>query len=65
METLTNSQREQMYKIRDDFLESIREFFDMHIMLGDLEPVEKLVRMNRRFFDRHVRTVKKRKEEES
>lgn len=56
---LTDSQREQMYKVRDDFLGSIREFFDVHIITGDLEPIEKLVRVNRRFFDRHVKALKK------
>lgn len=59
---LSDKQREQMYKVRDDFLGSIREFFDVLIITGDLEPIEKLVRVNRRFFDRHVRALKKRKE---
>ena len=56
---LTDSQREQMYKVRDDFLESIRGFFDVHIITGDLESIEKLVKTNKRFFDRHVKTLKK------
>ena len=56
---MTDSQREQMYKVRDDFLGSIREFFDVHIMTSNLEPIEKLVKTNKRFFDRHVKTLKK------
>lgn len=51
-----------MFKIRDDFLESIRDFFDSHIITSDLEPIEKLVRVNRRFFDRHTQALKRLKE---
>jgi len=59
---LSDKQREQMFKIRDDFLESIRDFFDSHIITSDLEPIEKLVRVNRRFFDRHTQALKRLKE---
>ena len=59
---LSDEQRERMFKVRDDFLGSIRDFFDSHIITDDLEPIEKLVRVNRRFFDRHVKALKKRKE---
>ena len=59
---LSDKQRKQMFKIRDDFLGSIRDFFDVHIMTGDLEPIEKLVKVNKRFFDRHTQALKKRKE---
>lgn len=57
---LSDKQRERMFKIRDDFLGSIRDFFNVHIITSDLEPIEKLVRVNRRFFDKRVEALKKR-----
>jgi hypothetical protein len=59
---LSDKQREQMFKIRDDFLASIRTFFDIHIITGDLGSIEKLVKVNKRFFDRHTQTLKERRE---
>ena len=62
---LSDIQRERMFnmfKIRDDFLAAIKTFFDVHIITSDLEPVKKLVKVNKRFFDSHTQALKKRKE---
>ena len=59
---LSDKQRGQMFKIRDDFLGAIKTFFDVHIITCDLESIENLVKVNKRFFDRHTQALKKRKE---
>jgi len=61
MPEISDKQREELCKVRDDFLESLRDFIDSQFFIGELKPIEKLYATVNRFMKRQVRELKEKR----
>jgi len=61
MPEISDKQREELCKVRDDFLESLRDFIDSQFFIGELKPIEKLYATVNRFMKRQVKELKEKR----
>jgi len=55
---LSEQQKEELHKLRDDFLESLGNFIDSLILIGDVGTMRKLIELSKRIMNRHVKKLK-------
>lgn len=51
---ISEEQLEHLREARDEFLESLADFWDTRILLGDLDGIIQLTTVTARFFNRRV-----------
>jgi len=58
---LSEKQHQRLFKLRDEFISSIRDFFTVKILLNDLDAIEQLVKTYKEFMRKQVKAARRRK----